>query len=350
MSDKLPLSVLDFFFGPARIMKDGVEVERRLVLEFEGNVDVVDDPTSDPPRTKLVFRGGNPFVAPGLRLTLESGVPASTTDQIDKTTLYWTPAAGGSGFFSTYENGAWATHTTAEVSISNAGLTAGKVYDVFVNGTGVISFSTAWTNDTTPAVALGSQDGVPVKAADHSLLHIGVVKVDLSTGKFQDSGGATPGTGGKRYTWSRYNQVRREIQFLTTSVSWPVASAGQWQVRAGAASSKFEYVTGDAHAVLNAEVICSTDVNAFDFTMVGIGIDSQTVNKARRYGTTGGVQNRPQVSADYCDAPGAGAHEIFWLERSSTASTSTFYGISGTAPAPSSDNWTGAGLSGFLMM
>lgn len=59
----LPLSVLDEFFGPARIKgEDNVELPRRLVNKFTGKVTITDNPTSVPPQTEFAIGCGSDFV------------------------------------------------------------------------------------------------------------------------------------------------------------------------------------------------------------------------------------------------------------------------------------------------
>ena len=50
------------------------------------------------------------------RLTLESGVPVSTTNQTAKTTVYFTPYIGTN--ISLYDSGDWDIFTFSELSLS----------------------------------------------------------------------------------------------------------------------------------------------------------------------------------------------------------------------------------------
>ena len=88
------------------------------------------------------------------RLTLESGVPVSTTDQADKVTLYYTPYVGNK--ISLYDGvSAWSTVTFAELSLDISAYTASKPYDIWIyNNAGTATLdSTVWTNATTRATA-----------------------------------------------------------------------------------------------------------------------------------------------------------------------------------------------------
>src|SRR5262249_36530204 len=141
---------------------------------------------SDTAQVCLVDPNGNPYKAgtgggggtvvpavPGLRLTLESGVPVSTTEQSAKGTLYYTPFT--SGAITSYTSTACASEMSAQQSLGLT-VTSGKNYDVFyLHGTGLV-LSSAWASDTTRTDALGTQDGVQVLASDHTKLWIGTIR------------------------------------------------------------------------------------------------------------------------------------------------------------------------------
>ena len=64
------------------------------------------------------------------RLTLESGVAVSTTNQTAKTTVYFTPYIGTN--ISLYDGSDWDIFTFGELSLSISGYTADTNYDIFV--------------------------------------------------------------------------------------------------------------------------------------------------------------------------------------------------------------------------
>lgn len=67
------------------------------------------------------------------RLTLESGVPISTTDQTAKTTLYFTPLSGHGNLLGLYDSAdsLWSLYSFSEISLSLSGYIVGAVYDIF---------------------------------------------------------------------------------------------------------------------------------------------------------------------------------------------------------------------------
>jgi hypothetical protein len=105
------------------------------------------------------------------RLTLESGVPVSTTDQTAKTVIYFTPAGKGNRI-SLY-SGAWVKRNSAELSIkltdvqngntisgskTVAGLsdTTQFIVGMEVTGTGIAASSTVASIDTSTQVTLNN--------------------------------------------------------------------------------------------------------------------------------------------------------------------------------------------------
>lgn len=139
------------------------------------------------------------------RLTLESGVPVSTTDQTAKTTLYFTPYKGNR--ISLYDgSSAWTTLTFIELSLSLSGYTADKNYDIWAyNNSGSVALdSTVWTDDTTRATALALQEGVYVKSGTTTRRYLGTIRITATTGQCEDS--TT-----NRYVWNYYNQLLRNL-------------------------------------------------------------------------------------------------------------------------------------------
>ncbi len=138
------------------------------------------------------------------RLTLESGVPISTTSQSAKTTLYFTPYKGNQ--IALYDGSNWGLHSFTERSLSLSGYTADTNYDVFIyDNSGTITLeSVAWTDDTTRATAIALQDGVYTKNGAATRRYIGTIRITGTTGQCADSAGT-------RYVWNYYNKVSREM-------------------------------------------------------------------------------------------------------------------------------------------
>lgn len=201
------------------------------------------------------------------RLTFESGVPISTTDQTAKTTLYCTPYTGNS--IALYDGvGTWNTRTSAEFSISLAGLTANTNYDVFCydnSGTPTLELL-AWTNDTTRATALVRQNGVLVKSGATTRRHMGILRITGTTGQSEYS--AT-----KRFLRNRYNRVTVQganaftAIRTTTSTSWAELNS---EIRIGFLVFDGEIVESSINGV------CWYNSATFAYVDTAVGFDGTT--------------------------------------------------------------------------
>ena len=144
------------------------------------------------------------------RLTLESGAPVSSADQSGKTTLYYTPYKGN--LIALYDGSKWNALVFEELSLSLAGLTANKNYDIWAyDNSGTVTLEAlVWTNDSTRATALAYQDGVMVKSGAATRRYLGTIRINSSGGQCED-------TAVIRGVWNLYNQEPRQL--LTTGLS-----------------------------------------------------------------------------------------------------------------------------------
>ena len=113
----------------------------------------------------------------GGRLTLTSGTPVTTADVTGAGTLYYTPYVNGQ--IALYDGSStWTVYTFTERSLALT-VTSGKNYDVFAynnSGTVTLELSAAWTNDTTRADALTTQNGVTVKSGATTRRWLGTIR------------------------------------------------------------------------------------------------------------------------------------------------------------------------------
>ena len=262
----------------------------------------------------------------GLRLTLESGVPVSTSDQTGKTTLYLTPYI--SGYIALYVSSAWVAKSTAQVSLALGTLVSGKNYDVFANWTGsavALSFGTAWTDDTTRAEALATQDGIYVKTGDATKRYVGTIRTTSTT--------ATEDSAAKRFVYNGpepWRQVDRPLFVADGTDTWNYSSTTVRQAN-GATGNKVEFVVG-----LTTQIEATVRAAGTLFTsspIAGIGIDSITAFVAgqTRTSTVDNAAPGGSLTADYKGALAAGYHYAAWLECASAASRADFYGDNGGA-------------------
>lgn len=278
-----------------------------------------------------------PLIVQG-RLTLETGVPVSVTDQNTKDTVYLAPYAGNrialyNGFF-------WEILSFTQKSIQ-LGPGAAIPYDFFAyNNAGVVALeAVAWTNATTRATALAVQDGVLVKSGALTRRYIGSGYSEVSTGDnslFTDSER-------QRHLYNYYNRVNRPIGVRETTNTWTYTTATFRQAN-GAAGNQVEIMNG----WLGEESIDLQLVHGFSSTSTivvvaigAIGEDSTTafVAGCLVFGNSTYTDAIAGVlfefaTAKLVKAPPLGFHYYAWLEYStvgSAASVTTFYGDGGGA-------------------
>jgi hypothetical protein len=249
-------------------------------------------------------------------------VATTTSDVTGATTLYYTPDK--SGALVTYNGTVWAQSTTPEISLVSPTLTNAKNYDVFVacstSTSCALSLSSAWTNDTTRADALDTQDGVAVLSSDHTQLHVCTLRAS-ATNTMEDSEA-------KRFLSNRYNRKMRALSHASGTNQWSGSGvADTWRQANADSANQVDLVTATADIEVRLAAY-GTSSNNTNTQNVGVGISSTTVNSAQILnGTNGSVTGS---SGQYRGYPGLGRYYFAWLEREHGGGTVTWYGnISG---------------------
>lgn len=259
------------------------------------------------------------------RLTLTSGTPVTTADVTAAETIYLTPFRGNK--IALYDGVNWRLHTLAEISGDVPD--AAQMNDVFVyDNAGTITLDiVAWTNDTTRATALATQDGVLVKSGATGRRYVGsFYSTTAGNGQTEDSAA-------KRYVYNHHNRVRKQFSRIDATDSWTYTTIDVYRQANADSANKVEIVQGVSEDCVNAEVHCMARSNSASGILcgVGLGIDSSTVNSAQvRQGAlpTNTAGDFPHVAAFYRGYPGIGRRELRWLEEVS-GTTVTFLGDAG---------------------
>lgn len=207
------------------------------------------------------------------RLTLSSGIPVTTSDVVNGSTIYCTPYTGNK--ISLYTGSSWVIRTTSEFSKALTGLTSGKPYDIFCYdnaGTPTLEFL-IWTNDSTRATALTRQDGVLVKSGDPTRRYMGMFYATGTT--------TTEDSAVKRYLWNAYNRHRRTVARFDNSAGHTYTTAVWRQVNADSANQ--------------IDVVCGLAEDAIDLTSY-IRVSNSSANVGVRTGI--GVNSTSVVSSD----------------------------------------------------
>lgn len=205
------------------------------------------------------------------RLTLTSGVPVTTADVIAAVTLYFTPYKGARIALYDTVSSNWKFYIFAERSISLSGLTADTNYDAYLyNNAGTLTLElVAWTDNTTRATALATQDGIYCKTGSLDRRYLGTIRITATIGQCEDS--LT-----KRYVWNYYNRIRRSFYNFDSTASWTYTTA-TWRQSRATVANKVESVIGvveDAIDLMFVQRIQAIAAGAFP--VIGIGVNSTT--------------------------------------------------------------------------
>jgi hypothetical protein len=258
----------------------------------------------------------------GGRLTTESGVAISTSDRTSQGTLYYTPYPHD--LIRIYDGTRWKLYKFTERSLALS-MTSGVNYDVFIyDNAGTLTLElTAWSNDTTRATALTTQDGVLVKTGATTRLYLGTIRASGSN--------VTEDSLQKRFVWNFYNQVSRGMQRLETADSWTY-STDAWRAMNNSSSNRLEIVNGVAGENVLAQCIAYALHSASTYwAQSGIGYDSTTAF------ASGCLVSRSIISTTAAHSvqcvlshtPAAGYHYYSALEYAYPAVTTTWYGDAG---------------------
>lgn len=315
--------------GVGTYTTSGTTLSRTYILSASTFVNATTPVTLSAGTKRVALSRGASLAVPvisdfGGRLTLESGVSVSTTDQLAKGHLFYTPHLHNRT--PKWNGSSWERVTFAEYDLTLS-LTSGKNYDVWWDGS-ALSLSAAWTNNTTRADALSTQDAVPCLGSDKTKLHVGTIYA-TTTNQTADSGGFTGTTqvGGMRGVWNRYNQVRRSMHVIDTTATWSYATDTIRQSNGATAPlNGCRYVTGDAALLVEATVLGTAVMTNTVGTAakVGIGIDSSSAFSGRN-SQSNGTGDQVTLVGSYDGYPGLGLHTVNWLERGD-ASGSIFVG------------------------
>jgi len=255
------------------------------------------------------------------RATLASGVPVTTTDQLAKTTLYLTPFRGNR--VALFDGSIWNLYALAEISIAVPATTS-TMYDIFVySNAGTLMLELlAWTNDTTRATALTTQDGVLVKTGATTRRYVGSFRTTTASGQTEDSSA-------KRYLWNYYNRVKKYMEVNEPTDTWNYTTATIRQAN-GNAANQLDMVIGVSEDIVAADVVGAAGSQSVGVEIaVGVGLD---VTNAFAGGQLHGAvailaaSSMQGLHATWKGYVGIGRHYLAWLEYSAATGTTTWIG------------------------
>lgn len=241
------------------------------------------------------------------RLTLTSGTAVTTSDVTAAGTVYFTPYNGSR--VSLYSGSQWDIVSFSETSVS-VPATSTTPFDVFAyNNSGTLTLETVnWTNDTTRATALTTQDGVYVKSGATTRRYLGTGRTTGVSGQIEDSVS-------KRFLWNFCNRTPRKLTAKNSTYTWTYNTttwrSGNNSTTTG--SYRIEFVVG-----LDLEPIAITLMGPHSGTAstdvsTGIGINSTSTNSADFYGSSSNAVYPSSVSF-LTTTPSVGYSYVQWLE------------------------------------
>ena len=262
-------------------------------------------------------------ITPGGRITLESGVPVSTSSQTSKSTIYYTPYTHD--WVRLYDGTRPKLYQFTERSLALSGLTSGKNYDVFLYdnaGTLTLELSAAWTNDTTRADALAWQAGVGyVKSGTATRLWLGTIRTTGTTTTGLEFGSVDT----KPYCFLKntYNRVRAAFRWSDSTNSWSYSST-TLRAMNNSENARFEFVEVEP-GVVDAAV--HIHIGGSGNGQIAVGYDTTTavytaIAQYNAVGQTGVMSESVRTAAGY--------HYIAPLEGCGSG-TATFYGDAGVS-------------------
>ena len=248
----------------------------------------------------------------GGRLTLESGVPISTTDQSAKTTIYYTPYVNSSiGLYDT-TNLVWVPYSFTQTSLALGTLSSGFNYDVFMYnnaGTLTLAFS-IWTDNTTRATAISLQDGVFVKTSDKSYRYLGTFRTVTTT--------TTVDTAAQRLLWNYNNRRYKKVYcYYISAHIYSTATWRSWNNTITLGSTRIEFVSG-----FNEDSISLMYYGQIANGNVALGLDTTTAPSNSSILTEASTTYSSAASAVGAFTQQIGYHFVQGLELGAAASSS----------------------------
>jgi hypothetical protein len=252
---------------------------------------------------------------PGGRLTLQSGVPVSTTDQTAKTSIYYTPFVNN--VVPLWDGYKWRPIEFSETTLALGTLTSGKPYDVFgyISGGALALESLVWTDDTTRATAVTLQDGRYCKSGDKTRLLLGTFYTTSTT--------TTEDSAANRYVANVYNKEVRKLNYATGDAGHTYNSA---TVRSynNSTSNRVNFVAAlstSAYATIGGIIIAAVAGSTGD---IFAGVDSTTTQSTEFSGCSNGNTQAVRGALGGTTTVAAGKHFIQILERGNATNAPTY--------------------------
>jgi hypothetical protein len=269
------------------------------------------------------------------------------------TTLYFTPVQQGAGNIALYDttNSIWRIRQSGEVTLSNGGLSAETLYDIYAYWTGsaVALEAVAWSGANTRATALTTQDSVYVKTGDLSRRYVGTIRTntDRFTSNIECTGVTTRG----RYVWNLYNQALTSVYVneVSLTATWTYGTSA-WRPANNDSANRVNFICGlNNYQYVFSLCACRVNCAASEAGGVGAGLNSTsqatggTIAHSSSLLRTEVPPNNNGTAIDFAthQITQLGYNELYWLEYRRLG-TITFTGVT--------DPTVYSGLTAWLLM
>lgn len=291
---------------------------------------------------------GGPLWTPGGRLTLETGVPVSSSDQTGKTTIYYAPYLHNG--IEIYDGTRWTRQFFTELSQalsdttkSPAAATTSSLYDMFVwndSGTMRCTRGPAWSSSTARGTGAGTTElerlhGVLVNKvaitngpAANRGVYVGTIATNGSTqcAVMLAPAAAAGGSANRIDVWNMYNRVPFSTVCRDSTNSWTQVTASTWRSANNSASNSVTLVAGLNEMDVTATYfgLSSNSGTVQNKAAVGLNSTSAFSGVPGVYKTGGATEG--SVSGEYRGLAGLGSNTFNALEWTETGGTTNWYG------------------------
>lgn len=219
---------------------------------------------------KLSFSSSN--VCCG-RLTLQSGVAVSTSNQLSKTSIFYSPYTGNT--IGLYNGTNWDIVNFTTIPLNLGTMSSGSLYDIFGynnNGSLSLELGPAWTDSLSRSTALTVKDGILCKSGELTRRYLGTIRATTST--------TTDDTLDRRYVWNASNRVERPLYYSPSpSISWTYSSDTFRKV-ADLNTFEISVVNGLSEEIIKLKSVMSASGNSPASYYTSIGSGNQLVPSA----------------------------------------------------------------------
>ena len=237
------------------------------------------------------------------------------------TNIYFAPYGGNR--IALYDgSSAWNIRTFTQITIALGTLTDAKPYDLFAyDNSGTVTFDSpvVWTNDTTRATALTTQDGVLVKSGATTRRYIGTFYTTATT--------TTEDSLKKRLVWNYYNRRPRPVYHNASGSH--TYTTGTWRQYDGDTANRIEIIQGWPEDVFSMSVLSHVYGSvAGSFASVTLQVDA--TSSVNALSTVPEPQFNPMntmytIQGFLTQNCGVGKHNIVWVQFSQASGTITYF-------------------------